>query len=335
MNWVINLRKQSFADPSALYYGLLPPGLTDGGIGGINPEYGSIYWSLIGMNHAVEAAKWLGKNRLALAWKAEYDDFMAAFRKAAVRDIKQDQNGNLFLPVRMIYDPEKHTPQRGQWGPCHSVFPGKTLAPDDPLVEGTLALLKSNEVQELVLDSGWLEGGVWPGFAVLRGLAYLWKDNIFEAQRLLYAFANHASPTYVWVEEQLPKNKGVKTTGDCPHTNANSQMIRYVRYLLALERGNKMELLRGVPEQWLYPGAQIKLNNVPTEFGRLTLNLKIDKTGNSGSVSVTTEKSEEDKEIQLYLSHLRNLGFKQKNGEELPVVWGENWGNDINLELLK
>ena len=335
MNWVIDLRRQSFADPNELYYGLLPPGLTDGGIGGINPEYGNIYWSLIGMNHAAEAAKWLGKNKIALIWKAEYDDFMAAFRKAVVRDIKQDKRGNLFLPVLMKYDPEKHTPQRGQWGLCHSVFPGKTLAPDDPLVEGTLSLLKTVEVQELVLDSGWLKGGVWPGFAVLRGLAYLWKGEIKESQRLLYAYANHASPTYVWVEEQMPKDQGVKTAGDCPHTNANSQIIRYVRYLLVLERGNKMELLRGLPEQWLYPGAVLNLNNIPTEFGRLTLNLEIDKTGNSGSVSVITEKSEAKTEIQLYLGQLRNLGFKQKNGEDLPLIRGENWGNIINLEFIK
>jgi len=335
MNWVVDLRKKSFTDPKALYYGLLPPGLTDGGIGGINPEYGNIYWSLIGMNHAVEAAKWLGKNSIALKWKAEYDDFMAAFRKAVSRDIKKDKNGNLFLPVRMIFDPEKHTPQRGQWGPFHSVFPGKTFTPDDPLVEGTMALLKSNEVQGLVLDSGWLKGGVWPGFATLRGLAHLWKGDIQEAHRLLYTFVNHASPTYVWIEEQLPKDKGIKTAGDCPHTNTNSQVIRFVRYLLALERGHKIELLRGLPEHWIYPGAQIKLNNLPTEFGQLTLNLEIDQSGNSGSISVITQKTQEKREIQLYLGHLRNLGFKQKNGSELPIVWGENWGKKINLEFIK
>ena len=45
--------------------------------------------------------------------------------------------------------------------------------------------------------------------------------------------------------------------------------------------------------------------------------------------------SEEKREIQLYLGHLKDLGYKQVNGSELPIVWGENWGTKIKLDIVK
>ena len=36
----------------------------------------------------VQAARWLGKTDEAALWQKEYDDFLAAFRKAAARDMQ-------------------------------------------------------------------------------------------------------------------------------------------------------------------------------------------------------------------------------------------------------
>ena len=65
-----------------------------------------------------EAARWLGKADEAAAWQKEYDDFLAAFRKAAARDMKTDPHGNRYLPILMATGQE--LPQRGQWGFCHA-----------------------------------------------------------------------------------------------------------------------------------------------------------------------------------------------------------------------
>ncbi len=85
-NFICQLREQASKDPRALYYRLIPPGMSDGGVPGDNAEYTNVYWTLVGMRAAIEGAQWLGKTAQAGQWQREYDDFYAAFRKAAQRD---------------------------------------------------------------------------------------------------------------------------------------------------------------------------------------------------------------------------------------------------------
>jgi len=46
------------------------------------------------------------------------------------------------------------------------------------------------------------------------------------AEELLYAFADHTSPTLLWAEEQMPRTEGTRTAGDIPHTVSNMQIVR-------------------------------------------------------------------------------------------------------------
>ncbi len=64
--------------------------MPDGGIGGVFAEYTNPYWNLLGLRAFSQAARWLGKTDEAAVWQKEYDDFMAAFRKAAARDLRKD-----------------------------------------------------------------------------------------------------------------------------------------------------------------------------------------------------------------------------------------------------
>ena len=85
------LRARASTDPNALEFGLLPPGEIDGGISNsTKPEYSNTYWCLAGLKSAIAAARWLGESDDAAAWQKEYDDFLAAYRKAAARDTRHD-----------------------------------------------------------------------------------------------------------------------------------------------------------------------------------------------------------------------------------------------------
>ena len=64
----------------------------------------------------------------AEAWQTEYDDFLAAYRKAAARDTLHDASGNAYVPT-MMGNIDHHVPQRGQWAFCHAVYPGGVFAP--------------------------------------------------------------------------------------------------------------------------------------------------------------------------------------------------------------
>ncbi len=336
MQHLADLRQQASTDPDAPYFGLFPPGLTDGGIGGVGASYGSVYWGLIGMAEAVRTAHWMNKPTEAETWGTAFDTFLATFRTAAVRDQRRDENGHLFLPIKMPFDPDKDVAQRGQWGPIHALYTGQFLEDDDPLVQGTLAMLDTRTVEDHVISLGWLTGGVWPIFDAHRALAYLWLDDTERAITLLNAFANHASPTLLWVEEQMPKNQGSRTAGDVPHTIGNVQVIRALRYLLAMEKENTLYLLRGLPASWLYPGASLSINGIPTLYGPLTLSLDINPDGQKGRLSVfVPPQGPPDGQTRIQLRALQKAGFVGANGTALPEFLDTNWGNTLHVDFIR
>ncbi|NND70888.1 MAG: hypothetical protein HKN43_04860 [Rhodothermales bacterium] len=332
MNHIAHLRQQASEDRDALYYGLLPPGLTDGGIGGVGSTYGSTYWALIAVAEAVRTAEQLGKPQAA-EWRAEYEDFLASFRAAQKRDQQADDEGNVFLPLKMDFDPASDIPQRGQWGLIHSLYAGQFLDPDEPIVRGTLAMLESRTIEDHVHSLGWLDGGIWPIFEAHRAIAYNYVGEPDNAERLLYAFANHASPTFAWVEEQMPKGKGTRTTGDVPHTMGNLQVVRLIRFLLITERGDDVHLLEGLPLTWLRPGANTQIVSTPTLKGPISMRIKVDDDGRSGSVWVQTPGQPTSGSVRLDTRRLKKAGYTFGESDELPDTIEVPWGTPTRIEF--
>jgi hypothetical protein len=246
-------------------------------------EYTNPYWNLAGLHAFVQAARWLGKKESAAIWQREYDDFMAAFRRAARRDMKTDPQGHPYFPIRMD---GQDLPQRGQWGFCHAVYPGQIFPPNDPLVAGTMAMLEATEREGMVYGTGWDATGLWNYFASFYGHAWLWQGNGRKAAQVLAAFANHAAPTLVWREEQSLRGEKFKKVGDMPHNWASAEFIRLTIHLLALDRGNELHLLEGLPPTWTGPGMVTRLNGVATPFGPLEMTLQTDEEGKTATLSV-------------------------------------------------
>ena len=281
---------------------------------------------MIAVAEAVRTANQLDKPE-AQAWTSEYEDFLAAFRKAAARDQRRDENGNLFLPLKMDFDPEKDVPQRGQWGPIHSLYAGQFLDPDEELITGTLAMLEDRTVEDHVHSLGWLDGGIWPIFEAHRAIVYNWIGQPDKAEHLLYSFANHASPTYVWVEEQMPKGQGTRTTGDVPHTMGNLQVVRLLRFLLMTERGDDLEILNGLPLTWLKPSAQIRALDVATLFGNTSVIVTISEDGQNGNIWLQAPQSDSAGAVRVDLRRLKTAGFiSDGSGNDLPDSIEINWG---------
>ena len=263
--------------------GLIPPGSTDGGQNGFVPEYSNTLWNLVGIRSFVEAARWLGKDGDAARWQAEYDDFLATFHRAAARDLKVDPYGNRYLPNRMD---GADLPQRGQWAFMQAVYPGEVLAKDDPIVVGNLAMLKATLQEGMVYGSGWDEHGIWTYLGSFFAHALLWKGDDAAVVDQLYAFANHASPTLAWREEQTLKEAPFSPTGDMPHNWASAEFIRLVIHMLELDRGKELHLLEALPGTWLKPNAVTSLSKVATPFGPLTMNLTVSPDGKTAKLHV-------------------------------------------------
>ena len=212
--FIQSLRKKTLENDSRLDDGLQPPGFPDGGIGGVHDEYTNIYWNLLGLRSFIAAARWLGRDDEAGAWQKEYDDFWAAFRKAATRDMKTDAHGHRYLPILMS---GRDLPQRGQWGFCHGVYPGQLFAQDDPLLAGNMAMLAATD-EGMVYGTGWDETGIWNYFASFYGHAWLWQGNGRKAAEVLYAYANHAAPVLDRREEQSLKGRSSRRWATCRTT---------------------------------------------------------------------------------------------------------------------
>jgi hypothetical protein len=277
------LRQQTLTNNSKLDDGLLPAGFPDGGIGGVMDEYTNPYWNLVGLHAFIDAAHWLGKTDSAAAWQGEYDDFMAAFRKAAQRDMKKDAHGHPYLPIRMD---GQDLPQRGQWAFCQAVYPGQIFARDEALVTGNMAMLQETEREGMVYGTGWDPTGIWNYFASFYGHAWLWQGNGQKAAKVLTAYANHAAPTLVWREEQSLRGEKFNKVGDMPHNWASAEFIRLTIHLLALDRGNELHLLEGLPPEWTGPGMTTRLSGVATPFGPLDMVLNTDGARKTATLKV-------------------------------------------------
>ena len=311
--YIRKLRELSRQEPNSPAAGLIPAGMSDGGLGGKYPEYTNVYWTLIGMKAAVEAAQWLDKTEQAADWGREYEDFLATFRRAAERDMKTDAHGNRHLPIRMV-DDQHVAPQKGQWGFLHAVFPGQLFASDDPLVRGNLALLRANECEGLVFGTGWLSDGIWNYFGSFYGHGWLWTGDGQKAAQALYAFGNHASPLLCWREEHRPQGQPDMICGDMPHNWASAEFIRLVRDLLVLERGRELHLFEGLPPAWIVPGEAVRLREVLTEFGPLSCELRTHEDGTKVTLHMEPLRRNPPKKVLVHLD-----GWSGRTGTlELP-----------------
>jgi len=337
IEWIHQMREQTLNDPAATYYGLMPTGFVDGGISTPTADYGTLWWAMIALEKSIEAARWLEQNELTESWQKLFDDFMNSFRHAARRDLHKDRHGNIFLPIS-VGDTTTHSPQKGQYAfllPLrYAKFFHQHDALLDSIVQGNLAMLDATTKEGLITSSGWLQNGVWPWLGGIHGVAHELFGNHERAHDLLYAYANHAAPVGTWVEEQHTRDTGTATAGDVSNAEASAVFIHLVRVLLIRESLDDLELLAGVPEEWLVPNAKIELNEVWTDFGPVTLRLTMAADGKSATLFVAPiDGNGSAGKPVVVLQALKKLGFVAASGAALSDKLIGAWGKSIKLNL--
>jgi hypothetical protein len=276
---------------------LLPASFADGGAGGKRGEYTTALWILFGLKWAANAARRLGFSEDTARIQADYDSLMSDFLAHAGRNMRTLEDGTPYLPmvypgsgdhnILVDYEGTPHPldslqPESALWALCQAIWPGEVFAPDDPLVQNLNRLHDLRDDKEDVpATTGWLPyKGVWTYHTSFAAHVWLYSGRPDKAIDYLYGFANHAAPTRVWREEQAFADAGHnRLFGDMPHNWASAEFIRLIRHLLVFERGETLELLPGLPEEWVKPGAVIRLERTPTRFGPVTLLLHVQDGG--------------------------------------------------------
>ena len=322
IRWIESMRRSTFDPPGASYAGLFPPGFVDGGISEPTADYSSVWWAVIAVDRAARGARWIGEERDAAECESMRSAFMPAWEQAARKDIHRDRNGLQFLPVG-VGDTSTSAPQRGQYA---FLFPARfsplfrrpgSLA--DSVIRMNLLMMDRYASEGMVAGSGWLEGGVWPWLGQLQGTVWTLIGHPERGYDFLYASANHASTAGTWVEEQLPRDLGPRTTGDFADAEASAVFLHLVRLLLATEEGDTLHLLHDLPREWLRPGARVGLQDVITDIGRASFRLNISADGRSAVF--TNEPSKEGgppRHMVLDVLPISRAGFKAQDGSELP-----------------
>lgn len=276
-------------------YGLMPASFGDGGLGGWRPEYTTTLWTLVGLKEATKAAAILGYEEDEKLFQAEFDDLMAVFRAKAERDMQTLPDGTSYLPMWMPDGSSEHRdlqdyegeispylhlqPASGSWALAQAIYPGEIFAPDDPIVQNFCTLLDQLDDEEgIPASTGWLpHNAVWNYAASFNAHVLLYAGRSDKAIDYLYDFANHATPTRVWREEQSLRSASYEQfLGDMPHNWASAEFVRLTRNLLIFERGNTLELLAGLPPEWIESDTTIQLDAIPTRFGKVSILISFD-----------------------------------------------------------
>jgi hypothetical protein len=261
-------RASTLAKPDAANAGLLPAAFNDGGIAEIGSEYSSVYWSITGLRAMARAARQIGRTEDGAAIERLAGEFSDSFQRASRRDRRSDAHGNRYLPVRVGLAGRDELPQLAQWGVVEFCIFGAGPSLDSDFARGSLAMLEATETEGLVPSVGWMRDGLWVGFSSLYGHAPLLLGRHEKAADLLYAIADHATPTGGWVEEQSLKDSPPRTAGDEPHCWAASLFVRLTLSMLACEYRDAMHLLLSTPPEWLRPGMVNRLTNVQSPAAR-------------------------------------------------------------------
>ena len=284
-------------------YPLLPSAFGDGGVGGNRGEYTTVLWILFGLKSAAEAAKRMGFDEDAERFCADFNELLADFRAHAAKNMRLLSDGHPYLPMWFpgsgdhhwipnykgeVQEWERLRPESATWALCHAIWPGEVFDPDEAIVQNLNHLHDLlDDAEGIPASTGWLPyKALWNYYASFAAHVWLYSGRADKAADYLYDFANHAAPTRVWREEQsITSTDNGQIFGDMPHNWASAEFIRLVRHLLVFERGEALELLPGMPLDWLQPGAHTRVEHTPTRFGPVSLDVRCD-AGNRLDITI-------------------------------------------------
>ncbi len=313
IGWIDDAQRHTYDIPGAPYAGLMPPGFVDGGISHRTADYGTVWWALIALDHAIDAGKRLGYLRDAAMWSDLRRTMIDAVRPAIRRDMRADDHGRRYLPIGIGDTTQGIPPQRGQYAFLLPIPYGEIFTSDDPDIEtalrSTLAMLDSSTNEGIIAGSGWMQDGIWSWLAGIHALAHLAEGNGAQAYALLQAFADHASPLGTWVEEQQPRAIGTRTSGDMADAEAAAFFVQTVRSFIVRERGRTLHLLDGLPAAWLVPGARTAITRGGSLFGPVTLSLEVSRDGGTARIRVEPISGAAER-VVLHCEALQTLGFR-------------------------
>ncbi len=110
-----------------------------------------------------------------------------------------------------------------------------------------------------------------------------------------------------------------------PHNWASAECVRYLRHRLLLEDGSRMRLLAGMIPANFHSREVLRLENTPSRFGRVSLQLEPLSTQKGWKLDANIEPAQRAESVELPVSvagqsfeRIANAKFKVK-GRKLTI----------------
>ena len=302
VRWTMKARRTT-ASPFA---GVLPTAPADGEClwGGEYHIVGYDLWNLRGMLCTADAARVLGKKAEEKQLRDEVKDYHAAIDAA-------------WKQTDLEHFPPSWEGRGTHWGNTETLWPTELFKRNDPRV-GAL----SRHVRE-DFAGGYIEGTIqWKGTGNVEAIhpymgAYTTMTDLVRGRDeqvvedfywyLLHSTAAHAFGEGIYYKKRMAWSHTI------PHVTGACNYAIMLRHMLVHEAGDELHLLSAVPDWWLGDGEEIRVQRLPTHFGRMNLTVR----GKARGVEVKLQppKRNPPKRIVLRLPKSRPLAGSLKGVE--------------------
>jgi hypothetical protein len=255
------------------WYGLLPESVShEGYLAQPVHSYWDDFWALRGLKDAAAMAEVLGEGEEARRLAALRDDFRATLLGSLAATMAE--RGIDYLPGSVEWadmDPTATAGALAPIGELHHLPPAAVARTFERYLERFRQLRRG--------EADWVQYSPYE-IRIVGALVRLgWRDS---AHELLSFFLGDRRPLAwnQWPEIAWRDPRSPAHLGDLPHTWIAAEYMLAFQSLLAFEReeDDALVLAAGLPLAWLPPDSEVRVEGLPTYYGRLSYALRREGT---------------------------------------------------------
>ena len=270
MGFMVKLREHSMTSEyledkseSNCFSGLFGPSISHEGYADPVHSYWDDFWGLRGWKDGRDAARILGHDEIA-AWA---DNQYRQLKTSVVKSIA----------ATMAYWGVDYVPgcaEKGDFDPASTAIAFFPCEESDVLPRLALSNTFGRYLNELASRRFSWDGAFSP-YELRITSALLDLQQPKAANEVLDFVLSNRRPLAwnVFSEVIASDRRKGSYFGDMPHTWVGAEFICSVRNMVVRETGDTLELLAGVRRAWVSKGEGIRVENLPTHFGRLSMHV--------------------------------------------------------------
>ena len=253
--------------------GLLPAGLSAEHLGLADYYYWDDFWALAGIRSFERICADLGRDKEATSARGLAEELQEDLDRAL--KFSETVVGRKAIPAGPYRGLDS-----GMIGSVAALYPLQLLSPTDERMTDTLDVIVSRFFRGGMFFQDFVHSGRNTYLTLQVAHALLYRG---ERQNFLTMFRNVvscASSTCAYPEAIHPQTGG-GIMGDGHHGWSAAEMVLLLRDMFVYEewdqtcRHRKLVLLAGAPEAWFVNDATIRINNVPTSAGKISLTVEV------------------------------------------------------------